>query len=178
MLAKPAGGGYPSAMLSVIIETKNDEDGLARTLSPLVSAVVEGLVREVVICDCGSTDGTLKVAEHAGCRVVAGEITEAIRAAKSEWLLLLEPGARLTGDWQDAVSAHIGSSTMPANFSRSRESRPRLFARVFSTALSTGLLVTKRQALARARPGQGIEGVARGLAVRRLPAQMSPAPGR
>jgi glycosyltransferase involved in cell wall biosynthesis len=165
-------------MLSVIIETRNDEDGLARSLAPLVSAVVEGLVREVIVCDHESADGTLKVAEHAGCRVVTGEIAEAIRAAKSEWLLLLEPGARLTGDWQDPVSSHIARNTMPANFSRSRESRPRLFARVFATALATGLVVTKRQALSRARPGQGAEGVARGLAVKRLTAQILPAPGR
>jgi hypothetical protein len=38
--------------------------------------------------------------------------------------------------------------------------------------------VTKRQALSRARPGQGAEGVARGLAVKRLTAQILPAPGR
>ena len=123
-------------MLSVIIETKDDEDGLARTLAPLVSAVVEGLVREVIVCDGGSTDGTLKVADHAGCRVVSGEIAEAIRAAKSEWLLLLEPGARLTGDWQEPVAVHIARNTMPANFSRNRESRPRLFARVFALLAS------------------------------------------
>ena len=40
-------------MLSVIIETKNDEEALARTLGSLVSAVVQGVVREVIVCDRG-----------------------------------------------------------------------------------------------------------------------------
>lgn len=165
-------------MLSVIIETNNDEEGLARSLAPLVPAVVDGLVREVIVCDTGSTDGTLKVAEHAGCRIVSGEVIEAIRIAKADWLLFLEPGARLTGDWLDPVAQHMGRQTMPAQFSRARESRPRLFARVFATALATGLLVNRRQAFSRARPGLGAEGVARGLAVKRLAAEIIPAPGR
>lgn len=169
---------YARAMLSVIIETENHEEGLARTLSPLVGGLVEGVVREVVVCDRGSTDGTLKVAEHAGCRVVSGEIAEAIRAAKAEWLLFLEPGARPVGDWLDPLSRHMARQTMPAQFTRSRESRPRLFARVFSTALSTGLLIRKPQALARVKSASSAEALGRGLAMKRLIAELAVAPGR
>ena len=43
-------------MLSVLIETRNDEEGLARTLASLIAAAVEGVVREVIVCDLGSTD--------------------------------------------------------------------------------------------------------------------------
>ncbi|MBK8458645.1 MAG: glycosyltransferase [Phyllobacteriaceae bacterium] len=165
-------------MLSVIIETANHEEGLARTLSPLVGGLVEGVVREVIVCDGGSADATLKVAEHAGCRVVSGGVAEAIRAAKSDWLLFLEPGARPVGDWLDPLVGHMARQTMPAQFSRSRESRPRLFARVFSTALSTGLLIRKPQALARLKSATSAEALARGLAVKRLTAELAVAPGR
>ena len=57
--------------LSVLIETKENEDGLARTLSSLVGGAVEGVVREVIVCDRGSTDQTYCVAEHAGCIYLA-----------------------------------------------------------------------------------------------------------
>ena len=54
-------------MLTVLIETRNDEEGLARTLASLVGGAVEGVVRDVIVCDRGSTDQTHRVAEHAGC---------------------------------------------------------------------------------------------------------------
>ena len=56
-------------MLSVVIETLNDEDPLARTLSSLVGPAVEGAVREVIVCDRGSTDGTVERLQRAGFRV-------------------------------------------------------------------------------------------------------------
>lgn len=85
-------------MLSVLIETWNDEEALARTLSSLVSAVVQGVVRDVIACDLGSTDQTRYVAEHAGCHLIAmGGIAAGIAAAKADWLLILEPEAR--GRW-------------------------------------------------------------------------------
>ena len=69
-------------MLSVLIETRNDEEALARTLGSLIGGAVEGVVREVVVCDAGSTDQTHYVAEHAGCHYVAsGGIAAGIRQA-------------------------------------------------------------------------------------------------
>ena len=53
-------------MISVLIETRNDEAELAHTLASLVPGAVEGVVREVIVCDRGSTDGTASVAEQAG----------------------------------------------------------------------------------------------------------------
>ncbi|TIT31983.1 MAG: glycosyltransferase, partial [Mesorhizobium sp.] len=58
-------------MLSVLIQTLNDEERLARTLASLIGGAVEGVVRDVVVCDGGSTDQTHRVAEHAGCLYVA-----------------------------------------------------------------------------------------------------------
>ncbi|MBO6718955.1 MAG: glycosyl transferase family 2 [Rhizobiaceae bacterium] len=168
-------------MLSVVIETKNDEDPLARTLSSLVTAAVEGAVREVIVCDLGSTDQTHHVAEHAGCTfLTSGGIASAIGKAKSEWLLVMEPGARLLEGWAEHVADHTSRQTMAARFSRARTDRAPFLSRVFSSkrALADGLVITKRQAASLARNGQGAEALARGLATRRLPAQIIVAPAR
>lgn len=55
-------------MLTVIMETKDNEAELAQTLSALVAGAVEGLVSDVIILDHGSTDGSPRVADAAGCR--------------------------------------------------------------------------------------------------------------
>lgn len=166
-------------MLSVLIETRNHEDALARTLASLVGGAVEGVVREVIICDAGSSDHTHGVAEHAGCCYLANARAAAgIRQAKSEWLLLLEPGARLLDGWMDEVVAHAGEATGAARFTRSRQSRQPFLTRVFSARrpLADGLVITRRQALSLAR-GDGSAGlIARSVSARRLGAQILVAP--
>lgn len=166
-------------MLSVLIETKNDEEALARTLASLVGAAVEGVVRDVLVCDRGSTDHTEGVAEHAGCVFMAnGDIAAAIGKAKGGWLLMLEPGARLEGDWMPAVLDHVATATMPACFSRSRGERTPFLSRFLRPRgpLADGLLISKRQATALAKPGGDAASIARGLAMRRLRAGIRPAP--
>ena len=88
----------------MLIETRNDEDALARTLMSLVSGAVEGIVREVMVHDRGSTDHTAAVADHAGCALIPnGELASGMRRAKGDWLLFIEPGAKLSDGWIDAV---------------------------------------------------------------------------
>lgn len=164
-------------MLSVIIETKNCEEPLARTLASLVGAVVEGAVRDVIIVDLGSTDSTLKVAEHAGC-AAAVSLAAALSQAKCDWLLLIEPGARLSDGWTDSAVAHAARRAQPGHFTRTRASRPGLFSRVFNTALASGFLMTKKQALTRLRPSGRAEDLARGLASKRLEGEIAAAPNR
>lgn len=166
-------------MLTVLIETKNDEDGLTRTLASLISGAVEGVVRDVIVCDRGSTDQTHRVAEHAGCNYIAnGGVAAGIRQAKGEWLLILEPGARLLDGWIESVLAHTAKVTMPARFSRARASRAPFLSRAFSrpTALAEGLVITKRQATALSRTAQSAEAIARGLATRKLDGEIFVAP--
>jgi glycosyltransferase involved in cell wall biosynthesis len=173
--------GYSTQMLSVVIETRNDEEGLARTLASLIGGAVEGVVREVVVCDQGSTDQTHKVAEHAGCVWLAGvDIATAIDRAKGEWLLFLQPGARLLDGWVDDAAAHVAKASMPARFSRSRADRTPFLSRVFvrPNALAHGLLIPKARALALAKNAADAKAIARGLAVKTLRAEIVPASPR
>jgi glycosyltransferase involved in cell wall biosynthesis len=166
-------------MVSVLIETLDDEEALARTLASLVGGAIEGIVREVIVVDRGSTDQTAYVAEHAGCHfVAAGGLAAAIRQAKGDWLLVLEPGARLVDGWVEPVVTHMSAGAVPACFSRTRNSRAPFLARLFSRppALSVGLLVTKRDALA--RKADTAEALARGLSRKRLDGEIVPAPRR
>lgn len=165
-------------MLSVLIETRDDEEGLARTLASLIGGAVEGVVRDVIVCDTGSTDQTHRVADHAGCHFVAGGIAAGIRQAKGDWLLFLEPGARLAEGWIDDVVAHTARQTMPARFCRARGSRTPFLSRVFSgnRALAEGLVISKRQAAALSKNAHSAEALARGLATRRLDAEIWLAP--
>ena len=165
-------------MLSVLIETRNDEEGLARTLASLVGGAVEGVVRDVIVCDAGSTDQTHRVAEHAGCHYVTAGIAAGIAMAKGDWLLLLEPGARLAEGWIDEVVAHTARQAMPARFSRARGNRAPFLTRVVSgnRALAEGLVIGKRQAAALAKSARSAEALARGLATRKLNAEIWVAP--
>ncbi|GGA77084.1 glycosyl transferase family 2 [Brucella endophytica] len=162
-------------MVSVIIETKNDEEALARTLAGLVSGAVEGLVRDVLVVDHGSSDHTRDVADAAGCVFLANKpFADAVRQARGDWLLLLEPGARLLEGWPEAVRDHIEVLPGPARFTRASINRPRFLARVFgrNDPLRDGLLISKRQATALLKPGCGGRDLARGLAMRKLKAEM------
>lgn len=165
-------------MLSIIIETTNHEDALSRTLLPLVSGAVQGLVRDVIVLDHGSTDQTTRVAEQAGCSIVSGiPLIECISRARGDWLLLLEPGARVSASWVESVERHCASSPSPARFSRSVEGRPAFFSRIVrrDTALCDGLLISKKQALVLAKSAVSSEALARGLASRKMNAEIVPA---
>lgn len=168
-------------MLSVLIETKDDEERLARTLASLVGGAVEGVVREVIVCDLGSTDQTHYVAEHAGCTyVAAGGVKAGIEQAKSDWLLMLEPGARLSEGWTDDVVRHTARLTSAARFRRARSNDRPLLARIFGKprALEQGLVITRKQAAVLGRNGADAEGIARGLAMKTLEAEIAVAPKR
>lgn len=67
---------------------------------------------------------------------------------------------------------------MPARFSRARGNRTPFLVRVFSgnRALEEGLVISKRQATVLAKSARSAEALARGLATRRLNAEIWVAP--
>ena len=105
-------------MISVIIPTLNAEEHLARTLAALVPGAVEGLVREVIIADGGSRDGTRAIAEATGCEFVSGaagrgrQLAAGARMARSGWLLFLHADTVPGEGWIGAV--HLTRASLPA----------------------------------------------------------------
>jgi glycosyltransferase involved in cell wall biosynthesis len=102
-------------MITAILSTRDDEIGLALALSALVPAATEGIVREAIVVDGGSRDGTLAVADAAGCTIVpdAGDgLRQAASAARGDWLLFLTPAAVLETGWQSEVIAFVDRATM------------------------------------------------------------------
>ncbi|WP_280991639.1 glycosyl transferase [Ochrobactrum sp. 19YEA23] len=132
-------------MLSVIIETLNSEKPLAHTLSALVPAVVEGLVRRVLVIDEGSSDETALVAIGAGCSFSDGaDIEAALGEIRTPWVLILAPGAVPQDGWEEVVRRHIDGASEPARFTPAGEGRlGGLKAALFGggAALNAGLLV-------------------------------------
>lgn len=98
-------------MISVVIPTLNAQDFLAATLTALVPAAVDGLVREVIIVDGGSTDRTLAIADQAGADVLQCEagrgqqLVAGARRARFPWLLFLHADTVLNPEWDREASA-------------------------------------------------------------------------
>lgn len=100
-------------MISVVLATRDDEMDLAHALAALVPAATAGLVREAIVVDRGSCDGTLAVADAAGCRIVEApdgdesDLRRAAAEARADWLLFLSPSAVLEGGWEADALAFI-----------------------------------------------------------------------
>lgn len=100
-------------MITVIVPTLNAEHSLAATLSSLVPAVVEGVVRQVIVVDGGSCDRTLKIAEDSGADIVRAErgrgqqLAAGARHAKHHWLLFLHSDTMLDAGWEREIGAFI-----------------------------------------------------------------------
>ncbi|KQT88027.1 hypothetical protein [Aurantimonas sp. Leaf443] len=170
-------------MLSVFLDCGPEDEALALSLAALVPGAVDGLVREVVLFDRGMEAGARRVADHAGCRVADGAAFRAsIEGSRGEWLLFLEPGARLKTGWIEAVVEHVervglGRGRVPAaRFSPARGDRPGFLKRLVGgrRALGDGLLLPKAQAIGLARTARDLETAARGVAAERLGAEIRP----
>lgn len=115
---------FSAGMISVVIPTLNVAETLLPGLAALIPAAVEGLVREVVVADGGSTDATLAMADDAGARIVdaptdrKGAYAAGCKAAKGPWLLILSPDTRLGAEWEAAARAHISDYPKFAGYFR------------------------------------------------------------
>ena len=92
-------------MISVVIPTLNAEHDLPATLTALVPAAVEGLVRDVIVADGGSSDGTRKIIDWAGAELVecsagrGGQLNAGAKRARSPWLMFLHADTVLEDGW-------------------------------------------------------------------------------
>jgi rSAM/selenodomain-associated transferase 2 len=100
-------------MITVVVPTLNSGETLAATLTALVPGVVEGVVREVVIVDGGSTDRTLGIAESSGAEVVTGvsgrgaQLRAGAERANFAWILFLHSDTVLDPGWEQEAAAFI-----------------------------------------------------------------------
>ncbi|MCA8883751.1 MAG: TIGR04283 family arsenosugar biosynthesis glycosyltransferase [Rhodobacteraceae bacterium] len=101
------------APISVVVPSLNAGPGFAAMLAALTPGLSEGLLRELVVSDGGSTDDTLAIAEAAGARVIrgargrGGQLRRGVAAAEGAWLLVLHADTQLAPDWPEAVRAHL-----------------------------------------------------------------------
>lgn len=97
-------------MISVVIPTLNAEEGLPACLTALVSAAVDGMVREVIVVDGGSSDRTLKIVEQAGAELVRSapgrgeQLVAGAAIARQPWLLFLHADTVLEPGWEREVA--------------------------------------------------------------------------
>jgi len=101
------------APISIVIPTLNAAAELGPCLAALTEGLRAGLIRELIVSDGGSGDGTLALAEAAGALVVSGapgrgaQVARGVAAAGGDWLLILHADTRLAPGWSDAVSGHL-----------------------------------------------------------------------
>jgi rSAM/selenodomain-associated transferase 2 len=100
-------------MISVVIPTLNAERKLTSTLAALVPAVVEGIVREAIVVDGGSTDETRAIAEAAGTHLIeaprgrGSQLDVGARTARGDWLLFLHADTVLDPGWAEEAQGFI-----------------------------------------------------------------------
>jgi hypothetical protein len=100
-------------MLSVVIPVAHPEPALVDTLAALVPAAADGLLRDVLLAGAADSDFLQRVADAAGCGLlaIAGDRAAAVATGawqvKGPWVLVLEPGLVPGGDWMAETEAFI-----------------------------------------------------------------------
>lgn len=100
-------------MITVVIPTLNAEASLAATLTSLVPGAVDGVIRQVVIVDGGSSDRTLRIAEDSGADIVRSEpgrgrqLQAGAEIARFPWLLFMHADTVLDTGWEREVAAFM-----------------------------------------------------------------------
>ncbi len=112
------------APLSVIIPTLNAASALPEAATALMPGLTEGLIRDLVVSDGGSSDITLEVARGLGATIVegspgrGGQIARGVEAARADWLLILHADTHLGPGWAGAVWRHIDAAEIGAGYFR------------------------------------------------------------
>ena len=105
-------------MISVVIPTDNSQHLLPRCFDSLITAAVRGVVREVIVSDAGSSDGTLTIADAAGAHIVrsrkgrGAQLIDGVAKAKSDWLLFLHPETALEPGWEMEAESFLHQAAM------------------------------------------------------------------
>jgi glycosyltransferase involved in cell wall biosynthesis len=148
-------------MISVVIPTHESERALAHTLAALVAGALDGILREVIVADAGSKDGTAKVADVAGCRflVLPGErgarLAAAATTARADWLWVVQPGSIPGNNWIEELGRFIRECELTSDgkdraaIFRARPARGR-------SQMSEAFALMREALSARPKPSQGL----------------------
>lgn len=150
-------------MISVIIPTHDSAQTLPDLLADLVPAAVDGIVREVIAADAGSTDATPAICDDAGVSLILGGILAAAATAKGDRLLILPVNMALPADWRRSLHAYVAGAGDPA---RLRGPRPAGMTGWIAPRLA-GLLV-HREVLSSQTETRDITALIRALGVSRV----------
>lgn len=129
-------------MISVVIPTYNEAGHLPLTLAALVPAAMDGLVREVIVSDGGSTDGTLEAADEAGAKIVTSvkgrgqQLAAGCALAKGPWLLILHADSRLAVGWETIALSHIRQQAHRAGYFKFQLDDPSFIAQVWEMGVA------------------------------------------
>lgn len=110
------------ATLSVIIPTLDAVLDLPATAEALLPGATEGLIRDLVVSDGGSSDGTRRIARDLGATVIqgppgrGGQIARGVEAAAGDWLLILHADTQPGRGWTAAARAHMTDHPETAGF--------------------------------------------------------------
>ena len=104
--------------LSVVIAARDESQGLPALLADL--AMAPELVREVLVVDGGSRDGTTRLAALAGAQVLhdgsgrGGQLATGVARSTGAWLLLLHGDVRLPPGWAQTLAVAIAAGETSA----------------------------------------------------------------
>jgi len=97
--------------LSVAITSMNEEVRIEKCLASIL-----GLVREIIVVDSGSTDGTVALAQAAGARIItqawlghSAQKQLALDHCTQPWVLILDCDEELSGTLQSSVRKFFSS---------------------------------------------------------------------
>ncbi len=93
-------------------------EAVVRSLSSLVPATIEGLVRDVTLASAGDNEDLRKIADHAGCEIAmaadfADVIAAGLAAARGDLLLILRAGFAPQAGFIEEVSDCFQRATRP-----------------------------------------------------------------
>lgn len=99
--------------LSVVLPALNAAETIDATLVALEEGRHSRLLREVLVVDGGSRDGTAERAARRGARVLIAprgrgvQLAAGAAAAQGDWLLFLHADTRLAPGWSGTVAAYL-----------------------------------------------------------------------
>jgi hypothetical protein len=138
-------------------QSEGAADQIARTvmqtLNALIPAVVEGLVRELVIMSDDDDQRLAALADQCGCGLARTlDLETILRNARCEWVLALKAGSVPESGWQEAIEAVFADNQQDIaqafRFRRSPLSPKGLVAKLFAPDHPLDLgMVAKRSAL-------------------------------